>query len=66
MNHITIAYNRFRNDPDRMDMAYDAWLDQQADDADTSWEAFQAECRANYEQALADHADAEHEWRKAS
>jgi hypothetical protein len=66
MNHITAQYNKFRADPERMDDAYADWLDQQDDDADTSWEAFQAECQADYERNLDAYLDEDYDWRRAA
>lgn len=54
--YIKAAFNRMMNDPDRLECAYEEWVEEQDEDADTSWEAFQADCRAQYEQDLSDYA----------
>lgn len=54
--HIKAAFNRLMNDPDRQESAYEEWLEEQDEGADTSWEAFQADCRAQYDQDMSDYA----------
>jgi hypothetical protein len=56
---IVAARNRFLNDPDLQESSYETWVEMQEDDADTSWAAYQAHCREEYDKALELCAEAE-------
>jgi hypothetical protein len=56
VSYLTQQFNRFMADDDAQDAAYELWVEQQDEEADTSWAAFQADCQASYHQALEDEA----------